>query len=224
MWEIDVTDNLCRSLTNGASCVVVSVDYRLAPEHKHPAAVEDAYCAIEWMAANANRLDIKTDCIAVAGDSAGGNLAAAIALMARDQGGPDLVFQLLICPVTNVASLDTDSYRYFGDGLWLSKALVEWGIDHYLENEIQAQNPYVSPLLARDLSELPPALVLTAEFDVLRDEGEAYARRLKEAGTPASYTRHSGVLHDFPLLTAVFPQAKDAIGEASAALRQAFTK
>jgi acetyl esterase len=224
MWEIDVTDNLCRSLTNGASCVVVSVGYRLAPEHKHPAAIEDAYRAVEWVATNAEGLNGTTDRIAVAGDSAGGNLAAVVAQMARDQGRPGLVFQLLICPVTNLASLNTDSYCYFGDGLWLPKAMVQWGIDNYLENESQAQSPYVSPLLATDLSNLPPALVLTAEFDVLRDEGEAYARRLQEAGTPASYSQHPGMLHDFLLLTAVFPQANDAIAEAAAALRQAFTK
>ncbi len=223
-WDLNVADNLCRSLANAASCVVVSVDYRLAPEQKHPAAVEDAYTATEWAVANAARIRGDPSFIAVGGDSAGGNLAAVVSLMARRPGSPALAYQLLICPITNVSSFDTESYRYFGEGLWAPKALAQWAVKHYLSDEGQAQHPYVSPLLAEDLSELPPALVITAEFDTLRDEGEAYAKRLSEAGIAARCTRYDGVLHDFPVLAGVFDQAKDAIKEAATALRSALAK
>jgi acetyl esterase len=223
-WDVDVTDNLCRSLANGASCVVVSVDYRLAPEHKHPAAVEDAYAATEWAAANAKRIQGDPTRIAVAGDSAGGNLAAVVSLFARDQGRPSLVHQLLICPITNVSSFDTESYRYFGEGLWSPKALSQWAVNHYLTDEEQAEHAFVSPLLVEDLSELPPAAVITAEFDTLRDEGEAYASRLRKAGVSVTCSRYNGMIHDFLILAGVFDQAKDAINEAATALRSAFTK
>jgi acetyl esterase len=221
-WDIDVTDNACRSLANGASCVVVSVDYRLAPEHKHPAAVEDAYAATKWVATNADRTQADPTRIAVGGDSAGGNLAAAVSLVARDRGGPPLAHQLLICPIADASSFDTDSYRYFGEGLVSPKALGQWAVDHYLSEKGQAGHPLVSPLLAEDLRELPPALVITAEFDTLRDEAEAYASRLREAGGVVTCTRYDGMIHDFPVFAAVFDQAKDAIDEAATALRGAF--
>ena len=223
-WDIDVTDGLCRSLANGASCVVVSVDYRLAPEHKYPAAVEDAYAATQWVATNADRIQADPTRIAVGGDSAGGNLAAAVTLVARDQGGPPLAHQLLICPTTDVSSFDTDSYRHFGEGPESLKALGQWAVKHYLTEKEQAQHPLVSPLLAKDLGQLPPALVITAEFDTLRDEAEAYARRLREAGGVVTCTRYDGMIHDFPVFAAVFDQAQDAIDEAATALRGAFAK
>jgi acetyl esterase len=221
-WDIDVTDNACRSLANGASCVVVSVDYRLAPEHKYPAAVEDAYAATKWVATNAGRIQADPTRIAVGGDSAGGNLAAAVTLVARDRGGPPLAHQLLICPVTDVSSFDTDSYRHFGEGPESLKALSQWAVNHYLTEKEQAQHPLVSPLLAQDLSGLPPALVITAEFDTLRDEGEAYAGRLREAGGAVTCTRYDGMIHDFPVFAAAFDQAQDAIDRAATALRGAF--
>jgi acetyl esterase len=203
---------------------VVSVDYRLAPEHKHPAAVEDALAATKWVAANAERIQANPTLIAVGGDSAGGNLAAAVTLVARDRGGPPLAHQLLICPITDVSSFDTDSYRYFGEGLVSPKALGEWAVNHYLTEKEQAQNPLVSPLLAEDLSRLPPALVITAEFDTLRDEAEAYASRLREAGGAVTCTRYEGMIHDFPVFVAVFDRAKDAIGQAATALLGAFAR
>lgn len=223
-WDLDVTDNLCRSLANAAACVVISVGYRLAPEHKYPAAVEDAYAATVWAAANADRIWGDPSCIAVGGDSAGGNLAAVVSLIARHRGSPSLAHQLLICPVTNISASDTESYRYFGEGLWSPKALAQWAVSFYLSDKALAQQPFVSPLLAQDLSALPAALVITAEFDTLRDEGEAYAQQLREAGVEVRCTRYHGMLHDFPILAGVFDQAKDAIDEAATALRSAFTK
>jgi acetyl esterase len=192
-WDLDVTDNLCRFLANDVPCVVVSVDYRLAPENKHPAAVEDAYAATAWVASHAQRIQGDPARMAVGGDSAGGNLAAVVSLLARDKGGPSLAYQLLICPITNVSSFNTESYRYFGDGLWSPKAVSQWAVKHYLTDEKHARQPSVSPLLAEDLSQLPPALVITAEFDTLRDEGEAYANRLRDAEVDVTckrYNRH----------------------------------
>lgn len=220
--DLDTHDNLCRSLVNGASCVVVSVDYRLAPEHKFPAAVDDAYAATQWVADSANRINGDSARIAVGVDSAGGNLAAVVSLMARDRNGPRLVYQLLIYPATNLSSLDTDSHRDFGDGYLLTKVDVEYFRDHYLGCEEDRWNWTASPLLAPDLSGLPPALVITGEFDVLRDEGEAYANRLKEAGVPTKCTRYAGMVHGFISMDGLLDRARDAIDEATAALHEAF--
>jgi len=220
--DLDTHDNLCHSLANGASCVVVSVDYRLAPEHKFPAAVEDAYAATKWVADNANRINGDSARIAVGGDSAGGNLAAVVSLMARDRNGPGLAYQLLIYPVTNLSSSDTGSHRDYGDGYLLTKADGEYFLDHYLRSEEDRWNWMASPLLAPDLGGLPPALVITGEFDVLRDEGEAYASRLKEAGVPVKCTRYKGMIHGFMSMDGLLDRARDAIDEATAALHEAF--
>jgi acetyl esterase len=220
--DLDTHDNLCRSLTNRACCVVVSVDYRLAPEHKFPAAVEDAYAATQWVANNANRINGDPARVAVGGDSAGGNLAAVVAILARDRNGPRLVYQLMIYPVTNVSAADTDSHRDYADGYFLDRGDGEWFCYNYLNCEADRFNPLVSPLLAPDLSNLPPALVITAEFDVLRDDGESYAKRLKEAGVPVKYTRYKGMIHGFMSMEGLLDQARNGIEEASAALRQAF--
>lgn len=219
---LDEFDPFCTFLATGASCVVVSVDYRLAPEHKHPAAVEDAVTAVNWVAAHAQELHGDPTRIAVAGDSAGGNLAAVVSILARDQGVPSLKYQALICPWVDSSSFETDSFRYFEDGLWLSKASMCWYRDHYLQNQEQAVDPLVSPLLMDDLSGLPPALVITAEFDVLRDQGEAYAHRLEEAGVAVQCTRYRGMLHDFAVLPGLFDRAKDAIDEICRALQRAY--
>ena len=222
--NLDTHDALCRSLANGASCIVVSVDYRLAPEHKFPAAVEDAYAATRWVADNANRISGDATRIAVSGDSAGGNLAAVVSLMAREKGGPSLIYQLLVYPVTDLSSVDTDSYREHGEGYILTKEGVEYYRDHYIGRREELQNSYASPLLAQELSGLPPALVITAEFDVLTDEAEAYADRLKKAGVPVKYTCYKGMIHAFFSLAAVVDRARDAMDEATAALRSAFAK
>jgi acetyl esterase len=222
--NLDTHDSVCRSLANGASCIVVSVDYRLAPEHKFPAAVDDAYAATQWVADSANLINGDSARIAVGGDSAGGNLAAVVSLMAREKGGPSLMYQVLIYPVTNISSFDTNSYREHGEGYILTKDSMEYYRRHYIGHEEESQNPYASPLLAQELSGLPPALVITAEFDVLTDEAEAFANRLKQAGVPVMYTCYEGMIHAFFALGAVVDRAREAMDEITAALRSAFGK
>ena len=211
-------DPFCTSVASGASCVVVSVGYRLAPEHPHPAAVEDAVAAIRWITENAKGLSGDPTRMAVAGDSAGGNLAAVSSLILRDQGFSTLRYQILICPWVDLSSCCTDSFRYFGDGLWLSTPSLQWYRDHYLHTPQQAFSPFVSPLLAEDMSGLPSALVITAEFDILRDQGEAYARRLRDHGIAVQWTRYPGMLHDFVILPGLFARAQEAIHEICQAL------
>lgn len=219
--DLDTQDGACRALANGASCVVVSVDYRLAPESKFPAAPEDTYAATRWVAANAASIHGDPARIAVGGDSAGGNLTAVTAQMARDRGGPRLVFQLLVYPVTD-GSCDTASYRDNADGYLLTKDMMLWFWNHYVRSDADRFNPLASPLRAHSLEGLPPALVQTAEFDPLRDEGEAYAAQLKEAGVPVKLTRYEGMIHGFFGMGSVIDRAKTAIAEAAAALRCAF--
>lgn len=214
--SLDNVDCLCRSLANLATCMVASVDYRLAPEHKFPAAVEDSYGATKWVADNAADLGGDPRRIAVGGDSAGGNLAAAVSLMARDRGGPDIAFQLLIYPITN-QKFDTDSYKENGEGYMLTKEDMEWFRNHYLRDQHDEENPYASPLLANSLSSLPPAFVITAEFDPLRDEGEAYAARLKEFDVPVRVNRYSGTIHGF-MTIAELKQRGQAVGDAATEL------
>jgi acetyl esterase len=220
--NLDTHDSICRSLANGAGCVVVSVDYRLAPEHKFPAAAEDAYGAIQWVAANADQLRGDPSRIAVGGDSAGGNLAAVVSLMARDRGDPALMFQLLIYPTTNLSSFETTSFSEHGEGYILTKDSMAYYRDHYIRGKEDTENPYASPLLAKDLKGLPPALVITAEFDVLTDESRAYAERLIQAGVPVTYTCYEGMIHPFFSFLAVVDRAKEAMAETTAALRSVF--
>jgi len=222
--NLDTHDAVCRHLANGASCVVVSVDYRLAPEHKFPAAAEDAYAATRWVAENARIMDVDPERIAVGGDSAGGNLAAVVSLMAREKGGPQLVHQLLVYPVTDLSSMDNDSYREHGQGYILTKDSMAYYGSHYLAGEKDALNPYASPLLAKDLSGLPSPLVITAEYDVLTDEGKAYADRLQEAGVPVRYSCYDGLIHAFFSMAGVVDRTRDALDEAAAALRSAFAE
>ncbi len=220
--NLDTHDSICRSLANGVGCVVVSVDYRLAPEHKFPAAAEDAYSATGWVAVNTDRLRGDPARIAVGGDSAGGNLAAVVTLMARDRGGPSLMFQLLIYPATNLSSFDTKSFSEHGEGYILTKDSMMYYRDHYIRGKEDAENPYASPLLAEDLKGLPPALVITAEFDVLTDESKAYAERLIQVGVPVTYTCYEGMIHPFFSFPAVVDRAKEAMVETAAALRSVF--
>jgi len=218
--SVELYDEFCRELANGAGCMVVSVDYRLAPEHKFPVAVEDCYAATEWVAENAKAIGGNPELIAVGGDSAGGNLSAVVALMARDKGTPPLVFQLLIYPATDFVH-ETQSSRENAD-YFLTKDDMAWFSSLYLRSETDGSNPQASPLLAEDFSGLPPALVITAEFDPLRDEGEAYADRLREAGVDTVCTRYNGMIHGF--LGLPFEQGKKGRQEAIAALRSAFAK
>jgi acetyl esterase len=219
--SIELYEEFCRALTNGAGCIVISVGYRLAPEHKFPAAVEDCYAATKWVAVNAKAIGGDSMRIAVGGDSAGGNLAAVVALIARDKGTVPLVFQLLMYPATNLAH-DTLSAQENANGYFLTGDDMFWFRSLYLSNNADHDNPYASPLQAQDLHGLPPALVITAEYDPLRDEGEAYAARLREAGVTTVCTRYNGMIHGF--LSLPFDQGKKGRQEVIAALRSAFAK
>jgi acetyl esterase len=216
---LDTYDTVCRALAAAAPAVVVAVDYRLAPEHRYPAAAEDAYAATLWASRNAAELGGSQQRLAVAGDSAGGNLAAVIALGARDRGGPAIGFQLLVYPITD-HGMDTASYREHADGYQLTAAGMRWYWDHYLGGA-DGGAPDASPLRAAFFGGLPPALVITAEHDVLRDEGEAYAARLRAAGVPAAVSRYPGMVHGFFRWRAVTPAAEAALQEAAAAVRAA---
>src|SRR2546423_1700448 len=219
LGDLETHDITCRALANGAKAVVVAVHYRLAPEHKFPAAADDCYAALQWAHEHAAELGGDPSRMAVAGDSAGGNLAAVTALKARDEGGPALRFQLLVYPVTDF-SMATPSYEANAEGYVLTKDSMKWFWDHYC-SDADRKNPYASPLHAPDVSGLPPALVITAEFDPLRDEGEAYAKRLEEAGVAVKATRYDGQVHGFFGMTAIFDAAKRALDEATSALREA---
>ena len=221
--SVKTNDPTCRHLAKQAECVVVSVDYRLAPEHKFPAAANDCFAATSWVASNASSLNGDPRKLAVGGGSAGGNLATVVSLMARDRGTPVLVHQLLICPVTE-HSLDTPSYSQNANGYLLTRDAMIWYWDHYLGNEGDDANPYAAPMRAQDLSGLPPALVITAEFDPLRDEGEAYAQRLKEAGVATTCTRYDGMIHGFFGRPEDMHKGKLAIAEASSAVKTAFAR
>jgi acetyl esterase len=224
-WVIgnrETHDATCRALTNAAGCIVASVDYRLAPEHKFPAAVEDSYAATRWIADHATSIGADPTRIAVGGDSAGGNLAATVSLAALERGGPPLVFQLLVYPVTDHA-YDTPSYKDNADGYFLTRDAMVWFWNHYLDREADGRNPLASPLRARDLQNLPPAFVMTAEYDPLRDEGEAYAKRLREAGVPVTLNRYDGTIHGFFIMGNALSVAQQGIQDAAGALRAAFS-
>ncbi len=220
LCSLDTHDGLCRALANGAGCLVASVDYRLAPEAPFPAAPEDCLAATRWLAENAARLGGDPARMAVGGDSAGGNLAAVTALMVRDLGGPALAHQLLIYPVTD-CSFDTPSYRQNAEGYLLSRDMMRWFWGHYLKNEADADDPFASPLRAPDLSNLPPAHVITAEYDPLRDEGEAYAQRLLAAGIRTELIRYDGVFHGFLSMFEQLDSGKQALDRACLGLRTA---
>jgi acetyl esterase len=220
--NLEAYDPTCRALTNAARCVVVSVEYRLAPEHKFPAAPEDCYAALQWVGANAATIHGDPERIAIGGDSAGGNLTAVVAQMSRDRGGVSPVYQLLVYPVTD-HRYDTPSYQENADGYLLTKDAMVWFWNHYLRSEADGNSPLASPLRAESLRDLPPALVITAEFDPLCDEGGAYAAKLQEAGVPVTLSRYDGMIHGFFSLGAVLDQGKNAISEAAAGLRAAFS-
>jgi acetyl esterase len=224
LGSLGTHDGICRSLANGAGCVVVSVDYRLAPEHRYPAAADDCYAATQWCAAHAAELGGDAACIAIGGDSAGGNLTAVVAQMARDRGDPKHVFQLLIYPVTD-AACDTPSYRQNAEGYLLTAGDMAWFWDHYLGGDkTRGAEPYASPLKAKTLAGLPPALVITAEFDPLRDEGEAYGAALENAGVATKVTRYDGMIHGFFGMGAMIDKANAAMQQAAGTLRLAFRR
>jgi acetyl esterase len=219
--DLDSHDGTCRRLAHNVGCTVVSVDYRLAPEHPYPAAVDDSYAATEWVAAHADFLKIDVDRIAVAGDSAGGNLAAVVALIARDRGGPAICHQLLTYPVTDMA-FKSESYTSNGEGYFLTKDMMVWFGRQYVPTGHDIEDPLLSPLYHNNLKGLPPATVITAEYDPLRDEGEAYARKLEAAGVPVKFILYDGVFHGFFSMNGAIDQADDAHAFAAGELKKAF--
>jgi acetyl esterase/lipase len=194
--NIDICDAAVRSLANSTGCVVVAVNYQKAPEHPWPVPFDDCWAATRWVAENAEDLGIDPAHLAVAGDSAGGNLAAAVCLKARDEGGPRIVFQVLVYPALD-HSWDSPSAIENAEGYGLQRESMRWFWNHYVQNPEDADNPLVAPLRAPDLSGLPPAFIATAEFDPLRDDGERYAERLVEAGVPVHVKRYDGMIHGF---------------------------
>jgi acetyl esterase len=220
--SVPQSDNVCRAVANRASCVVVSVEYRLAPEHKYPAAVDDSYTATKWAADNANRINGDPERIAVGGDSAGGNLAAVVSLRARDESERFPIYQVLIYPATDLTRSSTNSRKEFAEGYFLTTADMMWFGDQYFEKGQDRGVPYASPLLAPNLSKLPPALIITGGFDPLRDEGEAYGERLKKSGVPVKVSRYAGMIHGFTTMDGVLEKAKDAMNEIADNLRGIF--
>jgi len=217
--DLDTADAICRALANRAAAVVVSVDYRLAPEHPAPAAVEDCLAALAWTVENAELLGVDATKVAVGGDSAGGNLAALVCQRVRDEFGPDIDFQLLVYPATDL-TLSHPSIDQNGEGYFLTRAAMTWFMANYL-GDGDPKDAAVSPLHADTLAGLPPALVITAEFDPLRDEGEAYAARLAEAGVPVELARYDGQIHGFFGLMSLLEDGAAAVDRAGAALRAA---
>lgn len=217
--DLDSHDALCRQIANESGCKVVAVDYRLAPEHKFPAAVEDAWAAVKWVEENAGDLGIDANHLAVAGDSAGGNLATVVSQMAaRAKGGPSICFQLLIYPGTRVNS-DTQSMADFAEGYFLERRTLEWFKDCYVPEGHDHSDPRLSPMLADDLSGLPPALIITAGYDPLKDEGRAYADRLSASGVDVTYKDYPDMIHGFFNMTALSADAKEAVKDAAKAVK-----
>lgn len=217
--SLDGYDPVMRSLANAGGCAVVSVDYRLAPEHKFPAAVDDSYAALEWVAREAPSLGCDGDRLAVGGDSAGGNLAAVVSILARDGKGPKIAFQLLIYPATE-QDFDRPSYLKYGEDHFLTNDMMRWFFAHYTTPET-VKDWRVNPLRAGSLRDLPPAHIIVAECDPLHDEGELYAERLRAEGNRAAFVRYPGMIHGFFTFPAAMDQGRKAIADAGAALREA---
>jgi acetyl esterase/lipase len=221
LGTLDTCDAVCRRLANTAMCACVAVSYRLAPEHKFPAAVQDCYAGTAWVAEHAGELGVDPARLAVGGDSSGGNLAAAVALLAKAGGGPAVVHQLLVYPNTDYLA-DTASMRAVTDKHFFNPTSIAWYWGMYLGTPQDGDNPLASPLRAGDLSGLPPATVITAEYDPLRDEGELYAERLRDAGVPAETIRYDGMMHGFFTMFGVLDTAQEAVTAAAGRLAAAF--
>ena len=223
-WVIaspDAYDASARALANAAKCVVVSVAYRRAPEHKFPAAHEDCYAAYRWALERADEVGGDPARVAVGGESAGGNLAAAVSMLARDDGAPVPVHQLLVYPIADY-NFDTPSYVAHANAKPLNRPMMQWFFGHYLRSPRDADTPAISPVRVRDLSGLPPATVITAEIDPLRSEGETLADRLRQAGVGVDFGSYAGVTHEFFGTGAVVDKAAQAVRQAAAGLRTAF--
>ena len=222
LCNLDTHDAICRELTNASNCTFVSVDYRLAPEHRYPAAAEDCYAATLWASQHTDELCRAGARIAVAGDSAGGNVAAVVALMARDRFAPEIALAVMLYPVTDY-SFERPSYQQNGGGEYgLTKASMEWFWRHYLGSDTaRGQEPYASPVRASNLAGVAPAFIATAEYDVLRDEGEAYAAALWEAGVPVTCVRYVGVNHGFLGMFGTLPAARALVAQIAGAIQDA---
>jgi acetyl esterase len=218
--DIFTHDGLCRVLCAESACAVISLGYRRAPEHKFPAAVDDCYAATLWVADQAAELGLDAQRIAVGGDSAGGGLAAVVCQTAAARHGPRLALQVLFCPVMDVRP-QTPSRRALAEGYFLNQATMDWMLRHYCTAAADLDDPRLSPLRAPRFSDLPPAHIHTAEFDPLRDEGEAYAQVLRQAGVPARYTCHAGMIHHFYAMAGAIPPARAALKAAANAMREA---
>jgi acetyl esterase len=218
LGSIDTSDAVCRTLANATGALVLAPGYRLAPEHRFPAAVHDCFAAVDWIAAHAGEVGADPARIAVGGDSAGGNLAAAVTLLARERGGPRLAAQLLVYPNTDHGS-DTPSLRENTDPYLFNRTSVGWYWGHYLASPSDGAHPLASPLRAGDLSGLPPALVVTAEFDPLRDQAEDYAAALAKAGVPVIASRYDGMVHGFFCMAGELTAGRQALAEAAGFLR-----
>ena len=221
--DLTTADGQSREVCRQVEAVVISVDYRLAPEHPFPAAADDCYAATQWAAQNAQRFRGDPGRLALAGDSAGGNLAAVVAQMIRDKGGPAVAFQLLVYPVTDGVNFDRPSYHENGQDYMLTADSMHWFWNHYAPNTEDRRNPYASPLLAENLAGLPSALVMTAEYDPLRDEGEAYAEALAKAGVEVKLIRCDGLIHGFFGQTRTVQAAVEPMGQACKALKAALS-
>jgi acetyl esterase len=220
--DLDTHDGTSRYLCQNSDAVVVAVDYRRPPEHKFPAAVEDSHATLDWVAEHAGELGGDASRVAVAGDSAGGNLAAVVAQLAKARGGPRIVYQALFYPLLDNTLAHSPSRAQFGGGdFFLSNRDMEWFRGHYLEDTAQATDPRASPLLAEDVSGLPPALIIAAECDLLNDEGRVYADRLSRAGVPVEYRCFAGTIHAFMSFSGAIPLGGEALGFATSRLRAA---
>ncbi|HEY4124664.1 MAG TPA: alpha/beta hydrolase [Rhizomicrobium sp.] len=218
--SIETHDGLCRMIANGSGCRVISVEYGLAPENKFPGPVEDAMSAIEWIEKNAAQLGVDANRLAVGGDSAGGNLAAVVAQIAKAKGGPKIAFQMLLFPVTQIGD-ETTSLREYAEGYFLERKTLDWFYAHYLPVDADRNDPRISPLHAEDVSGLPPAYVMLGGFDPLHDEGMAYAEKLRAAGVSAAVVDYPDMVHVFIYLQAILPQAAEALNAAAKALKTA---
>jgi acetyl esterase len=227
MGDTKTHDRLVRDLATGAQAAVVFVDYERSPENRYPVAIEQDYAVTDYVAKHPKEFNVDASRLAIAGDSVGGNMAAVVSLLAKERKGPAIKAELLFYPVTDAAMMD-GSYQTFAKGPWLTKPAMEWFWDAYLPDVAARNDVHVSPLnaTAEQLKGLPPALVITAENDVLRDEGEAYARKLTAAGVTVTSTRYNGTIHDFVMLNALAdtPAAGAAIAQANAFLRNAFVQ
>ena len=220
--NLDTHDNVCRKLAKNTKAIVISVDYRLAPENPFPAGLNDVYNVLNWTNKNAKSINGNENLIALAGDSAGGNLSAAVSLMARDKNGPNIACQVLIYPSTNIYELNSASWSYFDGHFNISPEEMDEYISLYVPQKEDRKNPYASPLLANDFKALPDTLIITAEIDPLRDDGEGYVNKLKAAGIEADVIRINGVTHGFITMDKITNKADQALNQISSYLQNEF--